>query len=353
MAKVGEEDPRWIVEEREDGTNVGNWHWSERNAMGWCKEEIRQQLVGLEFSLGDGCTARINKLASVSGEAYWNNRKGKVFAIYELDIKLDWEGNMQIGDEEVSANGQVHMPYISVENDYDDFEMKITLSGSETQNNRKIKDKMHKNARPEIRKRMVSFLENLNNCSVWKLPKHETKKKEDSAIKQAAEEAKKEVVKDSKIEEKSSEPSSVETETIQLKEKFKARPGDIFECMLDEKRVSGFTSSKCTVDPQVGGEYTLFDGMISGKYTKIESPKKMKMTFRAKDWPQNHVSDVDITLVEDEPGDTTLHLTQKNVPVNDAQGASGVISRTEQGWRENYFMRMKVVFGFGGTPGLL
>ena len=27
MAKWGEGDPRWIVEERSDGTNVNNWHW--------------------------------------------------------------------------------------------------------------------------------------------------------------------------------------------------------------------------------------------------------------------------------------------------------------------------------------
>lgn len=27
MAKYGEGDARWIVEERKDGTNVNNWHW--------------------------------------------------------------------------------------------------------------------------------------------------------------------------------------------------------------------------------------------------------------------------------------------------------------------------------------
>ena len=27
MAKWGEGDPRWIVEERPDATNVNNWHW--------------------------------------------------------------------------------------------------------------------------------------------------------------------------------------------------------------------------------------------------------------------------------------------------------------------------------------
>ena len=27
MAKWGQGDPRWIVEERADATNVNNWHW--------------------------------------------------------------------------------------------------------------------------------------------------------------------------------------------------------------------------------------------------------------------------------------------------------------------------------------
>lgn len=29
MAKWGEGDPRWIVEERPDAINVNNWHWSD------------------------------------------------------------------------------------------------------------------------------------------------------------------------------------------------------------------------------------------------------------------------------------------------------------------------------------
>lgn len=34
MAKWGQGDPRWIVEEREDGTNVNNWHWCGGRAGG-------------------------------------------------------------------------------------------------------------------------------------------------------------------------------------------------------------------------------------------------------------------------------------------------------------------------------
>ena len=32
-SKWGEGDPRWIVEERPDATNVNNWHWYEQETL--------------------------------------------------------------------------------------------------------------------------------------------------------------------------------------------------------------------------------------------------------------------------------------------------------------------------------
>ena len=43
MAKLGEEDPRWIVSDRPDGTNNG-WHWEETNKMTFCKDYFESQL---------------------------------------------------------------------------------------------------------------------------------------------------------------------------------------------------------------------------------------------------------------------------------------------------------------------
>ena len=45
MAKWGEGDPRWIVEERPDATNVNNWHWTEKNADAWSKKKLKELLV--------------------------------------------------------------------------------------------------------------------------------------------------------------------------------------------------------------------------------------------------------------------------------------------------------------------
>jgi len=44
MAKWGEGDPRWIVEERPDATNVNNWHWyvTRLNCVS-CRISLRQR----------------------------------------------------------------------------------------------------------------------------------------------------------------------------------------------------------------------------------------------------------------------------------------------------------------------
>ncbi|KAA3677344.1 uncharacterized protein DEA37_0011307 [Paragonimus westermani] len=44
MAKWGQGDPRWIVEERADAKNVNNWHWTEKNATQWSIDMIKKIL---------------------------------------------------------------------------------------------------------------------------------------------------------------------------------------------------------------------------------------------------------------------------------------------------------------------
>ena len=92
MAKWGEGDPRWIVEERPDGTNVNNWHWSEKNADNWSKQELK--VLFTNFILNDPELAHITitSVDSCSGEARITNRKGKVFVFFEWNFVLSFKG---------------------------------------------------------------------------------------------------------------------------------------------------------------------------------------------------------------------------------------------------------------------
>ena len=90
MAKWDEKDPRWLVQERQDGSNVnGNrqlkadwgsasgtenshpagWHWEEKNQLAWSKQKLEELLVGLpvEMSAAQG-HAKVTALKEVTGE---------------------------------------------------------------------------------------------------------------------------------------------------------------------------------------------------------------------------------------------------------------------------------------------
>ena len=171
MAKVGEGDERWIVKEREDGANVNGWHWSEKNLTEWAKErltELLSDIVVLDDSTG---SCKVCKVEKMVGDVTVQARKQKKFPLYELEITLNWEGQLfdaearstltpprvcavsrvpraaccvpacdgrggcdsdgttvwrAQGKSKVDAKGKVKIPDLSEET-YDDLEMTVTL----------------------------------------------------------------------------------------------------------------------------------------------------------------------------------------------------------------------------------
>lgn len=92
MAKWGENDPRWIVEKREDGTNVNHWHWTESDWTSFAKERLIQLLTDLTIET-DQISCK-TKTVTVSGDVSVNTRKKKTILFYELDVTVQWEGRV-------------------------------------------------------------------------------------------------------------------------------------------------------------------------------------------------------------------------------------------------------------------
>ena len=68
MARWGEGDERWIVQERDDGANVNGWHWQEKNCMGWGRERIAELLTAVTFDLPNGeGAAHIREISKFEG----------------------------------------------------------------------------------------------------------------------------------------------------------------------------------------------------------------------------------------------------------------------------------------------
>lgn len=67
-------DPRWIVEERPDATNVNNWHWKESNAAPWSKEQFKKLFVDFTIADDNNFVCKITEFEKIEGEATANVR---------------------------------------------------------------------------------------------------------------------------------------------------------------------------------------------------------------------------------------------------------------------------------------
>jgi activator of HSP90 ATPase len=75
MAKFGEGDKRWIVEDRADGANVHNWHWAEIDCLPWSQKRLRDLLENISIFEGEGdLWMQTTTIESITGEAYVNIR---------------------------------------------------------------------------------------------------------------------------------------------------------------------------------------------------------------------------------------------------------------------------------------
>lgn len=147
MARWGEGDPRWIVEERPDAINVNNWHWTEKEASPWSRETFDQLFKGMVIEQSNIGKVTIDSLGTVQGEASINNRKAKLIYIYEWDLELKWTGRVN-GNEQV-INGLIRIPNLSDENDVEEFDIAVTVNEDDRKAHTEIADTLKEMVRQQ------------------------------------------------------------------------------------------------------------------------------------------------------------------------------------------------------------
>lgn len=299
MARYGEGDKRWIVEERADGTNVHNWHWAERDCLEWSRARLSALLAGLTVLDGEGgLTLRTVALDKLDGEAYVNIRKGKVIPGYELSLTLSWEAEAASESGAVKVTGAAEVPYLADENADEDPDLRVTIRGDETPLARRAKDAFLSRGKPLVLEKIREFVAAMAKGGPAK-DELESKKTPAKAAPGAAPATKKEeapapapAVKEKKAKGKDKEGFK----TIEMTEKFYCRAKDIYEILMDENRWKGFTQSNARISREVGGEFSLFDGSINGVNEELQEGKLIAQKWRFGSWPDGLYSSVSFSL---------------------------------------------------------
>ncbi|KAL4378349.1 hypothetical protein GQ457_02G024470 [Hibiscus cannabinus] len=350
MAKYGEGDKRWIVEERADGANVHNWHWAETDCLPWSKTFFSKLLSDLPILTGEGnLYIKTNKVDKVEGEAYVNIRKGKIIPGYEISLNLSWEGEAKDGEGKtlLKAEGNVEIPYIADENADEDPEVKVTVK-DEGPIGRTLKEAMLAKGKPLVLEKVREFVKAMAKGGPVK-DELEAKKlaPKSNSNSSPAVVSKEKVVVEKETKKQVKKEGKKGFKTITMSEKFNCRAKDMFEILMDENRWKGFTQSNARISKEVGGQFSIFDGSVTGSNLELQEGKLIAQKWRFGSWPDGVDSTVRLVFEEPEPGVTIIKLTHSDVPEEDRYGNATVVENTERGWRDLIFNKIRAVFGFG------
>ncbi|XP_029793297.1 activator of 90 kDa heat shock protein ATPase homolog 2-like [Suricata suricatta] len=303
MAKWGQGDPCWIVEEREDGTNVNNWHWTERDATSWSKGKLHDLLVGIvvenETGLGE-----ISELKQVEGEASCSSRKGKLTFFYEWNIRLSWKGIIKESGAE--HKGLIEIPSLSEENEVDDTEVNVSKRKGDGDI---LKDLMKTAGTAKVREALGDYLKALKTEFTVGM------------ILPTKAMATQELTAKRKLSEKALQASSpaglgvrIPTVALHRTELFDTTAEQLYCIFTVKDLVQKFSKSPAILEAEKGGRFQMFDGNITGEYVELLTNKKIVMKWRYRNWPEEHYATVALNFVPT-PGQTELQLDCKGVPV--------------------------------------
>ena len=111
----------------------------------------------------------------------------------------------------------------------------------------------------------------------------------------------------------------------------------IYEAWLKSDEHTAMTGGKAEIDPVGGGQFSAWDGYITGMTIELETYRRIVQAWRTVEFPSDAPdSHLEIILAEVAEG-TQLTLRHSHIPAG--QGAS-----YESGWKDNYFNPMKEYF---------
>jgi activator of HSP90 ATPase len=360
MAKIGQGDPRWLVSVRDDGKNVGNWHWNESDLTPWAKKTLTARLERLSLVDDAAWSVAVTAASAFDGDVTLSTRKGKKIYFYDLSIELDFAASRKPAADDAadapafSCSGKIKLSDIEQDSRPDDFSSVVSLVGAD------CSSAAHQTVKQLVKtagiRAIAAVVETFNNdlralAGSTNAPSSSSRgNSSDAAPADATAATVTPAAVDAPTATATAESAPVvvtetatgtklKTTTLKLTHVFRCLPRDIVTALTDPARVRGFTLEGSSVVASKPGEpFKLYDGTVSG--TLVETTdKSITLDWRLREWPRDHHARVamSMTFANDQ---TSMEFVASGVPAAEKEN-------TQRAWDHFYWQRIKHVFGYG------
>jgi activator of HSP90 ATPase len=127
--------------------------------------------------------------------------------------------------------------------------------------------------------------------------------------------------------------ASQDSITIHQEVDLAASPARVYQALLSSKEFTAFSGRPATIDPKVGGEFSLFSAHIIGVNVELVPNTRIVQAWRVVDWPAGVYS---IARFELTPRGTGTHLVFDHIGF-----PPGLKEHLAEGWEMNYWSLMK------------
>ncbi|KAF7726617.1 hypothetical protein EC973_008581 [Apophysomyces ossiformis] len=312
-----------------------------KNCLNWSQTYFTEKLVGLEGDK-DGHSAKITSVDECTGDVDLNQRKGKIITIYDVALKLTWEGTAADG---TTASGKIFVPEVAHDTDVDDYVFDVSITDA-TNAKQPIRDVVKKVLTPKLREAFSKFSADLikhHGSDVYIDPSQLGTAAAPRAVHVPQKELSSATLVNSGDKSAALEAPAKKVNTTSLDETidFQTSAHELYETLLDPQRVSIWTRSPAKISKEVGSKFELFNGNVSGELKEAVPDRKIVQSWRLQSWPAGHYSTV--TLTFDQGSDSVkLNMKQTGVPIGEEE-------LTQKNWEGYYWRSIKQAFGFGAV----
>jgi uncharacterized protein YndB with AHSA1/START domain len=114
-----------------------------------------------------------------------------------------------------------------------------------------------------------------------------------------------------------------------LKVLIQAEPEQVYQTWINSQLHTLITGGNYQVDPVAGGRFNAWDGYISGSFIDLDPPRRIRMYWRASEFPEKSADSQLEILFEEKDNATQITLTHTEIP-------QGLGESYRQGWSDFY-----------------